>query len=707
MATTSTAGIAYPTVRRDATVDTLHGQKVEDPYRWLEDPDSEETKAFVDAQNKVFYDFIAKNPDREAFKESLTELWNYPKFGCPFKRGDFYYEFRNSGLQAQSVLYQMKDLNGEAVVFLDPNVLSEDGTISLNTYAFSKSGKYFAYGLSASGSDWVSIHVRDATAGSKDLEDKPLEWAKFTGLQWTHDDKGFFYNRYPSPSSSTADKGTETDSNTDSELFYHKIGTPQVQDVAVFKPEDPKFMVGFEVSDDGKYLVVDVLRGCDPERKFFVADIESQAISGALQFIKVVDDFEAEWGYVTNEGTVFYLQTTQNAPKRRIVKYDLNDAKKEFVEVVPQSEDVLTSYHVVDNDKLILVYLHDVKHVARLHALTTGAALEPKELPLPLGAIIGSVSGRKEDREIFYSFSSFITPGSIYRFDLGTMKHSTYRQTEVKGLQADLLETRQVFYESKDGTKVPMYIIARKDAPKDGSNVTLLYGYGGFNISITPAFSVTWLTFVQKMNGVVAVANIRGGGEYGQDWYDAGKLKNKQNVFDDFQHAAKYLVKEKWTSPAKLALNGGSNGGLLVGACLNQAPELFGCGIAEVGVMDVVRFHKFTIGHAWTSDYGNPDVKEDFEVLKKYSPVHNVQTEKPYPAILILTGDHDDRVVPLHSHKLLATLQHAAPNNPKPILERVETKAGHGAGKTTKQRIEEATDKFAFIGLTLGAKFQK
>ncbi|KAJ3151501.1 hypothetical protein HDU89_001944 [Geranomyces variabilis] len=706
--TSATEGpFKYPTLRRDETVDVLHGEKVPDPYRWIEDPDSDETKAFVEAQNKLFFDFVEKNPNRAAFKEKLTNLWNYEKFGCPFRRGDYFYHFHNSGLQAQSVLYQQKDLHSPRTTFLDPNTLSDDGTVSLNTYGFSKSGKFLAYGLSGSGSDWVSIHVREAREGAPlDYETEPLEWAKFTSLEWTHDDKGFFYNRYPKPASKTTDKGTETDSNKNAALYYHKLNTSQEEDCVVFKPDDPEHMIGSEVSDDGKYLIMTVNRSCDPERKLYLMEIDpagKKPIVPGAEIIKVVDNFEAEWDYLTNEGTVFWLQTTLKAPKRRIVKYDLANPDKGFEEVIAESEDVLTSSRVVDGDKLVLVYLHDVKHVARLHALQTGKPLEPKQLPLPLGSIIGSISGRKEDKELFYSFSSFITPGSIYRFDFASGKETLFRETKVTGLKADLLETRQVFYESKDGTKVPMYIICRKDAPKDGSNVTMLYGYGGFNISVTPSFAVTWLTFIMHMKGVVAVANIRGGGEYGQKWYEAGRLKVKQNVFDDFQAAAKWLVKDGYTKPEKLAINGGSNGGLLVGACINQAPELFGCGVAEVGVMDMYRFHKFTIGHAWTSDYGNPDVKEDWEVLRKYSPVHNVKPQE-YPAVLICTGSHDDRVVPgAHSHKFMATLQHVAKNNKKPLMERVETKAGHGAGKSTKQRIEEATDKFAFIGLTLGA----
>ncbi|TPX63319.1 hypothetical protein SpCBS45565_g06684 [Spizellomyces sp. 'palustris'] len=712
----------YPAVRRDETVaEVLHGKEVKDPYRWLEDPDSEETKAFVEAQNKLFYNFVEKNPYRKSFKEKLTNLWNYERFGTPFKRGDNYYYFHNSGLQAQAVLYKLKSLDGTPKTFLDPNELSEDGTVSLNTYGFTKSGKFFAYGLSASGSDWVTIHVRETDDGaSMDYESKPIKWAKFTSIEWTHDDKGFFYNRYPKPEHTTSDKaGTETDANKNAMLFYHKIGrlcaigTPQEEDVLVYKPDDPDFIVHAEISDDGKFLIMNVCRSCDPEKKLYILDLEKtyekngkREMTANPEIVKVVDEFTAEFDYVTNEGSVFWFQTTLNAPKRRIVKYDLADPQKGFVEVIPESEDVLSFNRVADEDKLILAYLHDVKHVVRLYSLKSGESLTPKELPLPLGSIIGSLTGRKEDKEIFYSFSSFTTPGMIYRFDFRTLKHSVFKET-----QADILQTKQIFYTSKDGTKVPMYIISRKDTPLDGNNVTLLYGYGGFNVSILPSFAVTWTsifivmdTFVQHMKGVVAVANIRGGGEYGQEkWYDQGKRDKKQNVFDDFQAAAKWLVENKYTNPKKLGINGGSNGGLLVGACLNQAPELFGCGIADVGVLDMLRFHKFTIGHAWTSDYGDPDNKDDFDVLLKYSPLHTVRSDKPYPAVLITTGDHDDRVVPLHSHKFLTTLQHTARNNPQPIMIRVETKAGHGAGKSTQQRIEEATDKFSFLGLTLGA----
>ncbi|KAJ3029317.1 hypothetical protein HDV00_009627 [Rhizophlyctis rosea] len=705
------APFSYPTARRDeAFVEVLHGKEIKEPYRWLEDPDAEETKAFVEGQNKLFFDFIKSYPKRDAFKEKLTTLFNYERYGCPFKRGDAYYYFHNSGLQPQAVLYKQPALTEKASTFLDPNKLSEDGTVSISTYSFTKSGKFFAYGLSVSGSDWVTIHVREAKDDAPlEYEAKPIQWAKFTGISWTHDDKGFFYNRYPEPQRN-GDAGTETESNKNAQLRYHLLGAPQEEDVLIWNdPQNPEHMFSAEVSEDGKFVIITTVESCDPTNKVYIVDLEKEfaknggaGFKGTPEVLKLVDNFEAEYNYLTNEGTRFYFQTTLKAPKRRVVAYDLKEPEKGFVEIIPESKDVLNHVSVVDDNNLVLVYLHDVKDIVRLHDLRSGKPLTPDTLPLPLGSIIGSMTGRKGDKELFYSFSSFTTPGMIYRFDFTTMTHSVFRETKVNGLKADILKTEQVFYTSKDGTRVPMYIISRKDTKLDGNNPTLLYGYGGFNHSVTPTFAVTWLTFIQHQKGIMAVANIRGGGEYGEEkWYKQGKLDKKQNVFDDFQWAGKWLVENKYTSPAKLAINGGSNGGLLVGACLNQAPELFACGVAEVGVMDMLRFHKFTIGHAWVSDYGNPDKKEDFETVLKYSPLHNIRSGVEYPAVLVLTGDHDDRVVPLHSLKYLATLQHVAKNNERPIMGRVETKAGHGAGKSTKQRIEEATDKFAFIGLAL------
>ncbi|KAJ3394873.1 hypothetical protein HDU84_005808 [Entophlyctis sp. JEL0112] len=711
---------AYPSVRRDVSlVESIHGipVKVETPLTLVlskaqpsgPDPDGEETKAFVEAQNELFQSFIKSSPVRNKLESRLTEMYNYERFGVPFKKGDAYYYFHNSGLQPQSVLYTQKTVESPATVFFDPNKLSADGTVSLGTYRFSESGKLFGYALSYSGSDWVKIHIR-RVGEEQDLEDKPLEWAKFTSIEFTHDEKGFFYNRYPAPSVSQDKAGTETDSSENQMVYYHRIGTSQSEDILVYKDqENPTRIFGVSVSDCGRYLILNVHESCDPKNLVFVADLQKQFGSnsclGVPAFSPVVDKWEAEFSCIANEGPLFFFQTTLNAPKKRIVKFDLTQPEKGFIEIIPESDNPLDFVNVVDKNNLVLVYLKDVKHVVKVHDLITGEFL--KDISLPSGSIIKGMSGNRKDTEMFYSFGSFVSPGIIRRYDFTNNEDTKFRETSVKGFDSTIFDVNQVFYNSEDGTIIPMYIINKKGVALDGKNPTLLYGYGGFNISILPSFSVGWLTFIEKFNGIVAVANIRGGAEYGQAWYDAGRLFKKQNCFTDFQYAAKYLISNGYTNPAKLAINGGSNGGLLVGACLNQAPELFGLGIAEVGVMDLLRFHKFTIGSAWTSDYGNPDVKADFEYALKISPLHNVDGSKVYPAILIITGDHDDRVVPLHSMKLAATLQHELKDNPNPIMMRINTKAGHGAGKSMQQIIEEASDKYAYLSIVLDAKFSE
>ncbi|KAI9357906.1 prolyl oligopeptidase [Zopfochytrium polystomum] len=703
---------AYPAVARDETVkDTYHGKHVvPDPYRALEDPDAAATKAFVQAQNSLFHGHLsAPGSCKAALKARLTDVFNYERFGCPFKRGEYYYYFHNSGLQPQSVLYRKRALDGPAEVFFDPNTLSDDGTVSLNTYSFTESGSRFAYALSASGSDWVRIFVRDTAAvdgagGAKDLED-PIEWVKFTGISWTRDEKGFFYNRFPKPAGLTTEEmGRETDVSKNQMVMYHRMGTSQSEDILCYsEPDNPDRMFGTSVTDDGQYLVLTISESCDPKNLLYVCDLKAQyagaTLDAAPKFVKVVSEWKAEFSYLANNGTVFYLETTLDAPRRKIVKYDLTKPELGFVDVVAQADDVLSMSTVVNENKMVLIYLRDVKHVIKLFDLDSGAPLAPFELPLPTGSIVKSITGRREDSESFYYFASFLSPGVIYRYDFSTMTQSLFLETKVKGYDSTQFQTEQVFYSSADGTKIPMFITSRKGTARDGNNPTLLYAYGGFNISVLPTFSVTWLTFIEKFNGVVAVANIRGGSEYGEDWYNGGRLEKKQNCFTDFQEAAKYLCREGYTSPKKLAINGGSNGGLLVAACVNQAPELFGCAVADVGVMDLLRFKFFTIGAAWTSDYGDVEATEaEFLNALKLSPLHNVRTDgTPYPAVLLTTAERDDRVVPLHSLKLIATLQHLLPNNPNPLMIRVETKAGHGAGKSTAQMIEEASDKYAFI----------
>ncbi|ORX94708.1 hypothetical protein K493DRAFT_337689 [Basidiobolus meristosporus CBS 931.73] len=683
----------YPAVRRDTTVvENLNGVKVADPYRWLEDPDAAETEAFVEEQNKVTFGHLETYPHREELREQLTKLFDYEKYSCPFRRGEYYYYFYNSGLQPQSILYQQKSLTAEPTVFLDPNTLEADGTASLNTYGFSESGKLFGYGISKSGSDWITIHVKYTDASGQELEDE-VRWAKFTRITWAHDDSGFFYNRYPKPSVGDDKAGTETGSNTDAMLYFHRIGTSQEEDVMIFKdPEHPHYMFGSEVTDDGKFLILSITETCDPVNKLYIADLSggNGGVSDNMKYNKLVDNLDAEYSYVANDNSVFYFKTNLNAPKYKIVKCDLDNPQEGFVDVISEQDGVLETVRCTNKENLVTVYLEDVKNVVRIHDLKTGSVL--KEIPTPIGTVT-SLSTRREFKELFFSFASFLNPGIIYRYSFEEVgeeqKLSVFRTTQVSGFNSDEFITKQIFYPSKDGTKIPMFINHKKDLPLDGNNSTLLYGYGGFSISLSPMFSPAWIAFMKHFNGVVAIPNLRGGGEYGEEWHQAGTLARKQNVFDDFQYAAKYLIENKYTRPERLAINGGSNGGLLVGACMNQAPELFGCGVADVG----------------KSDYGNPDNAEDFKYIYKYSPLHNVQTEKPYPPYMLTTGDHDDRVVPLHSHKLIATLQHYCQDNANPLLIRVDTKAGHGAGKPTKKRIDEVTDRLSFMALSLKSQW--
>ncbi|CAI2184310.1 5744_t:CDS:10, partial [Funneliformis geosporum] len=668
----------YPTIRRDDNfVEELHGYNVPDPYRWLEDPNSEETKVFVEAQNALTFKYLESYPYRERFRQSLTKNFDYEKYGCPFKYGDNYYYFHNSGLQAQSVLYQLKNsLDVPRDEFFNPNTFEADGTVALNTYSFSKEGTYFCYG-----SDWVTVHVRKTINdddGKKPFPDV-IEWVKFSEFNWTIDEKGFFYQRYPEPNK-TDDKGTETDVNKNAMLYYHRLETSQSEDILIYKdPVNPECMFSAESTMDGRYIALTVTKDCDPVNKIYFIDLEktNRQIVENFEIIKIVDNFDAQYIYIANDDSTFYFKTNLNAPRYKIVKYDLANPEQGFVDIVKEHQtDILSEAAVVAENKLVLTYMHDVKNKLCIFEHSTGQFI--KEIPLDIGCIL-VLTGRRKDRECFFKFVSFLNPGIIYRYDFDKDLLSVYRKTEVAGINIDKMETKQVFVESKDKEKIPIFIIAPKNINLDGNNPTYLYGYGGFNISLTPSYTVSWLSFIQHFNGVVVSANLRGGGEYGEKWHKAGCQANKQNVFDDFQAVAKWLINNKITCTEKLAINGGSNGGLLVGACINQAPELFGAAVADVGVMDMLRFHKFTIGHGWRGDYGDPDKKEDFEYIYKYSPVHNVQSEKPYPSVLLTTSDHDDRVI--------------------------DIKAGHGAGKPTMKRIDESADKFSFIAKSIGAKW--
>uniref|UniRef100_A0A8C2GH38 Prolyl endopeptidase n=1 Tax=Cyprinus carpio TaxID=7962 RepID=A0A8C2GH38_CYPCA len=700
----------YPNAYRDeSVVDDYHGCKVPDPYSWLEDPDSEKTQAFVNAQNQLTLPFLEQCEIRNIFKDRMTELYDYPKYSCPFKRGNRFFHFYNTGLQNQSVLYMQENLEAEPSVFLDPNTFSEDGTVALQGYAFSEDGEYLAYGTSASGSDWVEIRFLRVD-GAVLLEDR-LERVKFTCMSWTHDGKGLFYNSYPEQEGKS--DGTETSTNLHQKLYYHVLGTPQSQDVLCAEfPDQPKWMSGAEVSDDGRYVLLSIREGCDPVNRLWYCDLNDvpQGITGLLPWVKLIDNFDAEYEYVTNEGTVFTFKTNLDAPQYRLINVDFAQPSiSQWKELIPQHDkDVIGEQRCfLGNHFLFVCFLHDVKNVLKMFHLSSGE--EIRTFPLDVGSIVG-FTGRKKDSEIFYSFTSFLSPAIIYHCDLTKepLQPHVFREVTVKGFSPADYQTTQVFYPSKDGTQIPMFIVHKKGIELDGSHPAFLYGYGGFNISITPSYSVSRLIFVRHLGGVLAVANIRGGGEYGETWHKAGMLANKQNCFTDFQCAAEYLIKEGYTSPNKITINGGSNGGLLVAACVNQRPDLFGCAVAQVGVMDMLKFHKFTIGHAWTTDFGCSEIKEQFDWLIKYSPLHNIHVPEAdgvqYPAILLLTGDHDDRVVPLHSLKYIATLQNVIgqlPGQSNPLFIYVDTKSGHGAGKPTSKVIQEVADTYAFIARCL------
>ncbi|XP_063079726.1 prolyl endopeptidase isoform X2 [Engraulis encrasicolus] len=605
-------------------------------------------------------------------------------------------------------MYVQESLDAEPSVFLDPNTFSEDGTVALRGYAFSEDGETLAYGISVSGSDWVEIRFLQVE-GAKPLDDR-LERVKFTCMAWTHDGKGLFYNSYPKQDGKS--DGTETSTNLHQKLYYHVLGTPQSTDVLCAEFLDqPKWMSGAEVSDDGRYVLLSIREGCDPVNRLWYCDLQSvpQGITGLLPWVKLIDNFDAEYEYVTNEGPVFTFKTNLEAPRYRLINIDFSQPSMDaWKELLPQHDkDVIVFATCTYSNFLFVCFLHDVKNVLKMFRLASGE--EVRTFPLDVGSLMG-FTGRKKDSEIFYYFTSFLSPAVIYHCDLTKepLQPHVFREVTVKGFNPADYQTTQVFYPSKDGTEIPMFIVHKKGLKLDGSHPAFLYGYGGFNISITPSYSVSRLIFVRHLGGVLAVANIRGGGEYGETWHKGGMLANKQNCFTDFQCAAEYLIKEGYSSPGKLTINGGSNGGLLVGACVNQRPELFGCAVAQVGVMDMLKFHKFTIGHAWTTDFGCSEIKEQYDWLIKYSPLHNIKVPEgegvQYPSVLLLTGDHDDRVVPLHSLKYIATLQHRVGRwhgQTNPLLIHVDTKSGHGAGKPTSKVIQEVTDMYAFIARCL------
>ncbi|BAY40547.1 prolyl oligopeptidase [Nostoc sp. NIES-2111] len=676
----------YPTPRKSEQVDDYHGTLVADPYRWLEDPDSEETKAWIEAENQITFAYLGEISVREKIQQRLTKLWDYEKYGIPFKEGENYFYFKNDGLQNQSVLYTLKSLDGEPRVLLDPNKLSNDGTVALSGLAISDNGKLLAYGLSTSGSDWQEWKVLDVET-AEDLPDH-LNWIKFSGASWTNDHQGFFYSRYDEPNEATKLE----DVNYYQKLYYHRLGTTQSEDILIYQRLDQKEW-GFSggVTEDGRYLIISVWLGTDSRNLVFYKDLTKPD----AEVVELISQFEADYSFIEHDGTVFYFRTDLDAPRGRVIAIDIDKPDKEaWQEIIPQAEATLEGVSILNN-QLIGDYLQDAHSQIKIFDLN-GTFIREVELP-GLGSV-GGFGGKRYDTETFYNFTSFTTPGTIYRYNLVTGESELFRKPQVDFNPEDY-ETKQVFYSSKDGTQVPMFITHKKGIELNSNNPTYLYAYGGFNASLTPTFSVSNLVWME-MGGVYVMANLRGGGEYGEEWHQAGMKDRKQNVFDDFIAAAEWLIANNYTKPVKLAIAGGSNGGLLVGACMTQRPDLFGAALPAVGVMDMLRFHKFTIGWAWTAEYGSSENPEEFPVLYAYSPLHNLKSVTAYPATLITTADHDDRVVPAHSFKFAAALQ-AAHNGNAPVLIRIETKAGHGAGKPTAKIIEEAADKWAFLVRTL------
>jgi prolyl oligopeptidase len=683
--------VQYPVTRRADHVDTYFGTRVPDPYRWLE-ADIRTSKPVADwvaAENQVTARYLAAIPQREKIRRRLTELWNFAQYSAPMKEGGRYYYLKNDGLQNQAVLYGLDTLDAQPRVILDPNRWSKDGTIALGGLGFSDDGRWLAYSRAEAGSDWSVWHVQEIATG-KPLADE-LRWTKFSGASWSKDGQGFYYSRYDEPK-----PGAEFQAlNFNNRLCYHRLGTPQSADrVVYFRPEHPDWQYAGGVSDDGHWLVITTVLGTDERYRVTVLDLtQSNA-----QPIELIDHFQHEYAFVGNDGRVLYFKTDRDAPRRRLIAIDLDrPAPAHWREVIGQAAETLIDVNYIGG-RFIASYLKDVLPQVKIFA-REGRLQREVQFP-GIGTAVG-FHGRQSDQETFYTFSSFNRPPSIYHYDLNTGVSRLFRRAEGR-FNPDEFVVRQVFYTSRDGTRVPMFIAHRKGLALDGRNPTLLYGYGGFNISLPPMFSVSRLAWMD-LGGVYAQPNLRGGGEYGEPWHKAGTKLHKQNVFDDFIAAAQWLIDNGYTRPRKLAIQGGSNGGLLVGAVMTQRPELFGACLPAVGVMDMLRFHKFTEGRTWVDDYGSSDNPEEFRALLKYSPYHNIRAGTCYPPTLITTADTDDRVVPGHSFKFAAALQQAQACH-YPVLIRITTRAGHGAGKPTAKRIEEISDEWAFLVKSLRMK---
>ncbi len=669
----------YPISKKVDTTDVYFNTTVADPYRWLEDDNSEETKVWVIEQNKVTDEFLNAIPFKAKIKERLTEVWNYPKVGVPFKKGDLYFHYRNDGLQNQSVLYVQSKLDEEPRVLLNPNQLSEDGTVALAGISVSSDSKYIAYLVARSGSDWNEVYVKDIATG-EDIKDH-LMWIKFSGVSWYKD--GFFYAAYDAPKA-----GTElSNSNEYHKVYYHKLGNRQSEDELVYQDSKfPKRLYGASVTDDEKYLILSAMSASHGNALYF-----KELDKKGTDFKLITDELTFDHNVIDDVNGSLLMYTNNGSPKYRLVSVDINNPSKEnWKDLIPEKENVLSGVKLAGG-KIIASYMQDA--YSKIEILNMDGIFD-YDLELPGIGTAGSFSGKKDEKEAFYSFESFTSPEVAYKYNFETKKSKIFYQPKINFNPEDFI-TEQKFFTSKDGTQVPMFITYKKGTELNGNNPCLLYGYGGFNVSLTPYFTPRRLVWLEN-GGVYVVANLRGGGEYGEDWHQAGTKMKKQNVFDDYIAAAEYLIENKYTNSNKLALKGGSNGGLLVGAVINQRPDLFKVAIPEVGVMDMLRYHKFTIGWAWAGDYGTSEDNADmFNYLYKYSPIHNIGN-KPYPAVMVTTADHDDRVVPAHSFKYMATLQEKYKGK-EPVLIRIESNAGHGAGMPTSKQIEEYADIWSFI----------
>jgi prolyl oligopeptidase len=689
LASLDAASVTYPSTRTVNQVDAYHGISVRDPYRWLEEVDSEETVAWVNAQRAVTESFLRTIPERGTIRARLDALTNIPRSGIPVKQGGRYFSSHNTGLQNQPTLRMRTTLDAAPTVVLDPNQLASDGTVALTAYAGSPDGRWLAYALSRSGSDWNEYRIKDLITG-EDTADT-LRWVKFSRMSWTHDSAGFFYSRYPTP----PDTGDPLFRSLENQrIYYHRRGTPQSEDVLVYaRPDQPKWGLGGGLTEDGRYLIIRLSEGTDPRNRLHVLDLKDpEQPQFAQPPLALIDTLEASFSVIGNDGPVLFLRTDLDAPRSRIIAIDLRAPERgNWKTLVAETNDTMASATLV-GDRLVVEYMRDARSILRRFT-QDGADLG--EIALPGIGQVGGLSGREDESELFFSYSSFNQPSTIFRTDVVTGETRVFEQPAL-AFDPSLYETRQVFYASKDGTRIPMFITARRDLPRDRPHPTLLYGYGGFNISLSPSYSASTIAWLEQ-GGVYAVANLRGGGEYGREWHAAGTKLRKQNVFDDFIAAGEYLIREGYTSSAKLTLSGRSNGGLLVGAVVNQRPDLARVALPGVGVMDMMRFHRFTIGWAWRSDYGSADDNADMaSYLHGYSPLHTVRQGAAYPAVLVTTGDHDDRVHPGHSFKYAAALQAANSTNALPLLIRIDAKAGHGAGKPIGKLLDETADTLAF-----------